>query len=257
MAAKIPPLVLLIVLVLIIITTIVVTGYRAKCLTLRETFTSDTQLTFCPLDSNTYMDKSGDTYCCDGQVEGNVCMGKPLCALSNKSSLPSCTQVLTDYYKIKSGQICPTTMPNYYENEHGIPVGCTAAPLAPTMTQPQSSLSNTSPSCTIYASQSDNQANQNSCFNQQQLAATPCFGIGCTKSIQIQPSVGVGIVTVDFGDTDGHRHTCYTSDSYAAYLNKTKPNWQSTFDLTKSIKICDVAQAVFVDRTMSIQNTQS
>ena len=40
-------------------------------------------------------------------------------------------------------------------------------------------------------------------------------------------------------------------------MNKVKPNWQTTFDISKSIKICDVAKAVFVDRTMEANETQS
>jgi len=62
-------------------------------------------------------------------------------------------------------------------------------------------------------------------------------------------------VTVDFGDKDGHRHTCYDPTSYVAYLNVAKPDWKASFDATKSIKMCPVAKAVFVDRTMEMKDT--
>ena len=70
-------------------------------------------------------------------------------------------------------------------------------------------------------------------------------------------SVGLGIVTLDFGDTNGHRYTCYDPTSYAAYLNVAKPDWKASFDINKSIKMCPVAKAVFIDRTMDMKNTQT
>lgn len=215
---------------------------------------SQQQLTFCPLKTNPFTNSAGDTVCCDGTVKGNACQGSSVCALSNRSTMPSCTQMLQDYYNIQSGKMCPASMPNYYENEQGVAVGCTASALDATMTRP---LVTTQPGCTIYANQSDNLANQGSCYNQSALAAAQCFGIDCTKTLSLQPNVGLALVTLEFGDTEGHRHTCYTADTYSAYLNKTKPNWQKTFDLSKSIKICDVAKAVFVDRTMNVNETQS
>lgn len=215
---------------------------------------SQQQLSFCPLKTSPFTNATGDTVCCDGKVQGNACQGSPVCALSNRSTVPSCTQMLQDYYNVQSKKVCPSTMPNYYENEQGVAVGCTASDLDATMTRP---LVPSQPHCTIYADQGDNFAKQDSCYNQNALASAQCFGIGCTKALSPQSNVGMNLVTIEFGDTAGHRHTCYTQDSYAAYLNKVKPNWQTTFDISKSIKICDVAKAVFVDRTMEANETQS
>ena len=220
---------------------------------IRETFANMPSLTFCPMQTKPYSDpKTGDTQCCDGAVSGNVCSTKPVCTLGSKSNLAPCTQVLTDYYKLKAKDMCPAAMPNYYENTQGTPIGCTASALDASMTRPQQP---SQPSCTIYAKQSDNQKNANSCMNQRMLDQTACFGQGCSKSITIQPSVGLGIVTVDFGDKDGHRHTCYDPTSYMAYLNMAKPDWKASFDVTKSIKMCPVAKAVFIDRTMVMKDT--
>jgi hypothetical protein len=36
-----------------------------------------------------------------------------------------------------------------------------------------------------------------------------------------------------------------------------KPYWKASFDVTKSIKICPVAKAVFIDRTMEMKDTQA
>jgi len=240
---------------LVVATLVILIADRFNTQLIRETFANMPPLSFCPMGSKPYTDtKSGDTNCCDGAVSGTTCSGAPLCTLGTKSNIAPCTQVLTDYYKLKAKDMCPVATPNYYENAQGTPIGCTASALDASMTRPQQP---SQPSCTIYAKATDNQANANSCLNQRLLDQVQCFGKNCVKTMKIQPSVGLGIVSVDFGDMAGHRYTCYDPTTYAAYLNVEKPDWKATFDITKSIKMCPVAKAVFIDKTMDIKNTQA
>ena len=104
---------------------------------------SQQQLSFCPLKTSPFTNATGDTVCCDGKVQGNACQGSPVCALSNRSTVPSCTQMLQDYYNVQSKKVCPPTMPNYYENEqgggrrmYGVRLGCDHDPAARPLSAP-------------------------------------------------------------------------------------------------------------------------
>jgi hypothetical protein len=204
---------------------------------------------FCPMGYNPFHDKNGNQVCCDGKVIGNKCLGTPRCGQTTRAGLPTCGQMLKDYYATKAKDVCPPSMPNYYESQDRKLAGCTEGGLTPQLTAPNLPSQKT---CRVYASDADNSAKPDSCFNQRQLEQTPCFGAGCQKSLSVQPSAGVALVQVEFGGTDGHLHSCYTTDSYTRFLDKSQPGWQSKglFDPKKSLKLCAVAKKVFVDRTM-------
>lgn len=214
----------------------------------REGFAAPT-VSFCPMGYKPFHDKNGNQVCCDGKVIGNKCIGTPRCGQTTRAGLPTCTQMLKDYYTTKSKDVCPPSLPTYYESQDRAMAGCTEGALNPQMTAPNLPSQKT---CRVYATPTDNAAKLDSCQNQRQLEQTPCFGQGCQKSLALEPSAGVALVQVAFTGSDGHRHTCYTTDSYTDFLNRTQPGWQSKgiFDPKKSLKICAVAKKVYVDRTM-------
>jgi hypothetical protein len=201
-----------------------------------------------------FHDKNGNQVCCDGKVVGNRCIGTPRCGQTTRAGLPTCTQMLKDYYATKAKDVCPPSMPNYYEGQDGTHAGCTDGSLTPDMTAPNLPSQKT---CTVYATPQDNAAKADSCQNQRQLEQTPCFGQACKKSLSVQSDATVALVQVEFTGADGHRHMCYTTDSYTQYLDRTQPGWQSkgTFDPKKSLKLCAVAKKVYVDRTMDEKDT--
>jgi hypothetical protein len=204
---------------------------------------------FCPMGYKPFHDKNGNQVCCDGKVVGNKCLGKPRCGQTTRAGLPTCTQMLKDYYATKSKDMCPPSMPNYFEGQDGTNAGCTEGGLTTDMTAPNLPSQKT---CKVYATPQDNAAKTDSCQNQRQLERTPCFGKACHKSLSVQSDAGVALVQVEFTGADGHRHACYTTDSYTQFLDRTQPGWQTkgTFDPKKSLKICAVAKKVYVDRTM-------
>lgn len=204
---------------------------------------------FCPMGYNPFHDKNGNQVCCDGKVSGNKCIGTPRCGQTTRAGLPTCGQLLKDYYATKGKDICPPSLPNYYESPNGTLAGCTEGSLNTQMTAPNLPSQKT---CKVYPSAADNEAKVDSCLNQRRLETTPCFGVDCQKSLSVQNAAGMALVQVEFTGTDKHRHTCYTTDSYTDFLNKTQPGWQSKglFDPKKSLKLCAIAKQVYVDRTM-------
>lgn len=220
-----------------------------------STNASTSSLSFCPTSTKPFFEKSGDTLCCNGTVQGNTCVGKPVCALSSShKSLPTCQAFMKTYLETQGKKICPSTMPNYFENQTTGINGCTDGPLNTNMSGPNLNSANM---CTLYTDDTKNLKDPKSCYNQKNLADTSCFGKECTKSLSSQKNSNTNLVMVEFSDLDGHKHTCYTKESYVEYLNHSKPGWQSgTFNPDKNISICEVAKKVYIDRTMNSKDAQ-
>jgi hypothetical protein len=224
--------------------------------TTQTSSTTTGSLSFCPKSTTPFFDKSGDTVCCDGVVKGNICQGKPVCALSSgHKSLPTCQSFMKTYYQEKGKQICPSSLPNYFENPSKHISGCTDGQLNSDMNGPNLPNANV---CTVYNTEEENQSKKDSCFNQKRLANIQCFGKDCTKTLSYQASSKSNLVSVEFTGLDGHRHTCYEKDSYIDYLNHSQPNWRKNmnFDPEKNSKMCDVAKKIYVDRTMDAKDAQ-
>jgi hypothetical protein len=81
-----------------------------------------------------------------------------------------------------------------------------------------------------------------------------CFGTNCAKKIVQQEDAGTCLVQLEFTGQDGHRRSCYTKSSYSDYLQTAGK--KTAFDPSRNINICDVAKAVFVDRTMDQKDVQ-
>jgi hypothetical protein len=75
----------------------------------------NTKINFCPFNSKEFIDKKGNSVCCDGKVEDNICYSKIMCTLSTTNEYPSCNKVYTDYIKNQERKMCPEGW-KYYEN---------------------------------------------------------------------------------------------------------------------------------------------
>ncbi len=211
-----------------------------------EAFQDSTVLTFCPNGWKPFFSKRGDTDCCDGDVAGNTCSGKPMCSFSTNSDLPACKDVLKQEYAKKAAQLCPSGM-TYYNGSNGS--GCTSGSLNSSMTAPATT---SQPHCIIYDTKEQDISSAASCFNQKRLSDVKCFGKDCKASIEEIPGSPVALIKISFTDYTGIRHTCYTKDSYIDYLTATKPELLKSgkFNPDKNIKIADVAKAYYIDKTL-------
>jgi len=200
-----------------------------------ENFANASGTQQCPPGTNPFFDKSGDTVCCDGQVQGNQCTGTIVCTFAtNHASLPTCSSITQAHAAEMSAKLCPPSMPLYETDS----CKSSAAPSAKT--------------CKIYQNQLDNKIDPTSCYNQRLLENTACFGTNCTKRVVPQKDAGMCLIQVEFTGQDGHRRNCYTKETYGDYLQTLGK--KSSFDPDRNILICDVAKAVFVDRTMDVKD---
>ena len=105
-----------------------------------------TELSTCPLQSKAYLDRHGDTLCCNGSLSPEGDCAKPLCALAKRSDMPSCKAMLDAANQTRGADICPPSLPNYYTNGKGT-TGCTDGALNNERTAPVSMFSKT---CKVY-----------------------------------------------------------------------------------------------------------
>lgn len=213
-----------------------------------EQFTN--YLQSCPSGFTSFYNQNSDMICCDGQILANKCLGNTQCILNGNGTneLPNCVNLLQGQYKQKGNDICPLSMPEYFEDTSKKTKGCTNGPLNQTMTGPKSS---TQPSCVIYSDWNQNMISGDSCYNHKKLDNLP-------SSRLIQPNKnGPPLVMVELNDNMGISHIAYTRDSLTNYLNALYPNWKEQgLDLSKNIMVAEVAKAVYIDKTMSPNDIQ-
>lgn len=181
--------------------------------------TNKEEIHFCPHRTKLFY-QNNDKACCDGKLDGDTCEGQPICSFTSKNGLPSCKKVLLDYYALKSKEVCPLSMPNYYEDKHGKQAGCTSAALAAGLTSP---INTDTPGCRIYETNAENLKHPDSCQNQKELNNVDCGGgIDCVAQIVVLDNTSTPLVQLQFSDQDGDRHTCFTDKSYKAYKPESK-----------------------------------
>jgi hypothetical protein len=162
--------------------------------------------------------------------------------------------MLQQQYAEKGRTLCPSSMPSYFEDIGKKQAGCTAGNLNQTLVSPQEP---SQPVCKIYSAYQDNLFNIDSCANQREMEAYPCFGLNCQKSIVKPNANGSAVIQVMFMDASGMMRTAYTRDSYERFLNFTNPYWRDQgIDLNKNVIVAEVAKAYFVDKTLAVNNVQ-
>jgi hypothetical protein len=224
----------------------------------RENFTSNTNdkiyhLNSCPKGYKKFYNNSGDIVCCNGEIVANRCLSDDKCVLSGDSSdIKNCVDIILDKYNSKAKEVCPTSLPNYFEV--GNNAGCTNGNLNDTLSGPAHP---DQPICIVYPDFNDNFNNKDSCSNRRALDSVQCFGNNCTKEIQ-QPIPGKPIlIAVGFTDNTGMHRIAYSRESMQNFLNATNPNWQNQgIDLTKNINVAEVAKAYYIDRTLQQSDVQ-
>jgi len=120
-------------------------------------------LSSCPPGYKTFYGSDGSTQCCNGEIIANQCIGDLKCTLGKGTvDMPNCVQAMIKEYTEKGQEMCPPTMPNYFENGAEKKKGCTKGDWNDTLTGPQTA---SQPTCIIYDMQADNELKVDSCLN--------------------------------------------------------------------------------------------
>lgn len=130
------------------------------------------QLKGCPPDLITYVNKAGDTLCCNGEVINNECMGNDVCSLTSESSQPGsislCNIYINSLQATENAEKCSITvtgdssMNNYFINRQTGVQGCSRSPPTADGSAPSDM---SKPYCRIYPTSAENMSNYDSCYN--------------------------------------------------------------------------------------------
>jgi len=221
------------ILVILVILILIICGVLAyQKMNVAEGFDlgANTELSTCPLQSISYLDRNGDTLCCEGSLGPEGDCAKPLCALAKRKDMPSCKAML-DQANRKSANICPPSLPNYYTDGKGT-TGCTDGALNNERTAPSSMFSKT---CKVYpntpvkidgklTSYTANDTNMDSCAVQRRLELDRTNMKGLFKSSFID-TVPLGKPIINLitykppNSTAIQSSTCYSKDTLIFIFN--------------------------------------
>lgn len=224
-----------------------------------ENQSSDIVIHSCPSFLKQFSDKNGDVLCCKGDINGHRCSGSIICSVSATSSnIPSCKIYRTQYLEQQGVKFCPKSMPNYYEHTQSKIKGCTYGSVNATGEAPASI---SQKSCTIYDKIEDALKDKNSCLLQIKLDTmyTP-------TTVTDKQLVNMGNIYLPFAiymDDMKMPRQCVDINSMKKYgdilikdakTNKEKVDIENRFNALindKNAMICENAQKIFIDKTVS------
>jgi hypothetical protein len=222
---------------------------------IEETF-QNYYLNACPSGYKSFYNNNGDTVCCDGEIVANKCISDNQCILNGTGTpdMPNCVEFILRDYADKAKKVCPSNLPNYFEDKTKNIKGCISGQMNDTLTGPQNT---DQPKCIIYSSFEQNYNSKDSCANQKLLDSAQCFGNNCTKEL-IQPNPSAPpLVAIGFTDSTGMHRVAYSKQSMEHFLNVVNPQWHNQgIDLTKNINVAEVSKAFYIDKTMDQSQIQ-
>lgn len=213
-------------LLVLIVILVVLRRYITFRLRSAEGFKVNTlNLSACPEKTKEFNVPDG-VNCCDGEIVGGKCTnGKPVCTLSEQSgNLPRCVDYVGINSISKGINICPASMPNYFERDgNGY---CTKGALNNARTGPVNSGEKT---CAVLTNQEERMRDENSCLNQKMMEDMK-FSIANVPYEKVIASRRNGIVLGAIYEVNGKFESCLDRDSFERREDATKPGWRSTTD---------------------------
>ena len=184
-----------------------------------------TNLLACPAGLKEYSTNDA-VNCCEGEVLGGKCQGKPKCTLSAKSgALPHCSAYYETYMAERARRNCPASMPRYYEiNGRGY---CTSSQLKSDGSGPLDTTG--AKFCKVLATPEERYSDPESCLNVRRLDEMKVTTSGqekVTKNIIVDKQGKPVLLTATI--TKGlESRSCYDRNTAEIYLDAVVPQWRS------------------------------
>lgn len=131
---------------------------------------AEIRITKCPQGTTSYITSTGDTHCCEGDIQHGKCKGTTVCSLSpmrEGGKIQTCSNIMTYLWAQRTYDWCPEamyfygTMGNRRPSGPGIDPniwGCSSSKPKLDGTKPDAPAGTTIDFCTIYGSNKDNLA---------------------------------------------------------------------------------------------------
>lgn len=190
------------------------------------------QINTCPTFATEIQTAKGSTDCCQGDMIDGKCNGTTFCTKSPAYlGVPNCIDAWREYFTKKGTDICPSTMPNYYEDVTNprSQKGCSAGAISSDGKMPTDQITK---QCKIYASEEDNKTKLDSCYVEKIRSKVQCPAIN-----RIAPPAELFrdwrdatryiAITCNYPFELGMPLQCFDKASVEAYLNTVTPNWRT------------------------------
>ncbi len=190
----------------------------------------------CPTVLNRFVSNDAIN-CCDGQVVNGKCKGKPACTLSSSNgTLPRCVEWIASYSITKGVEMCPPSMPSYFENDDG--AYCTASRLRRDMRGTQDPNAKT---CVVEGNLDKRLTNPNSCYNLrilEEMKLPPNINI-IKKEIIVRATQGksfaIPLLTYAMKDAPTEYKLCVDRTAVENSMDFENPTWRSDPAIVKRI----------------------
>lgn len=225
------------------------------------------QITTCPVGSAQYINKEGDTNCCDGDIVNGECNGTNMCSLSPTSkSIISCSEWMRREWQRRTGRFCPRSMYNYFGTMGRTTgtEGCSASRCNTTGSAPSDV---NAAKCAIYKTDELNYGKADSCINMMDRDKMPCPQANATREIVPNPIGRDGKLPpalLKCTYTPANRSSydipvhCTDVPRFKMYIQSTLPSeWAAAAGAfvdsftTRDVNFCPASKAYFVDGTLS------
>jgi hypothetical protein len=191
------------------------------------------QINTCPIFATEIQTAKGSTDCCQGEMIDGQCNGTTFCTKSPAYlGVPNCIDAWRQYFTKKGNDICPSTMPNYYEDvtNPSSQKGCSAGPISSDGKMPTDT---TRKQCKIYSSEEDNKTKLDSCYVEKQRSKVQCPAINMiSPSAALYPdwrdNTRYLAITCDYPFELGMPVQCFDRASLESYLDNAFPNWRTS-----------------------------
>lgn len=191
----------------------------------------------CPAGSKYFIDKQGNSYCCEGTVRGLKCDGDIVCTMSpTKGGVQSCATLEFALANDMAAKVCPPSMPNYFRNFTTGYEGCTESAITTSRDGPTNE---SAPKCVIYKAGDQNQIKTDSCVNMRAMELMACVTPNCKKMITSLTDGKPAVIMQTYfaGESVPMPRMCSSRDSYERYLRATG---KSVAGLNENPAICEV-----------------
>jgi len=194
---------------------------------------NDLDINLCPSYATEIQTAKGSTDCCQGDMIDGKCNGTTFCTKSPAyPGVKACVDKWREYFKDKGVNMCPPTMPNYFENiqNKNAIKGCSAGPIVADGSVPKNS---TAKQCKIYMSEADNLRKLDSCYIEKLRAKVQCPVVNSqSPSANLMPESwrdpsALALITCNYPFEIGMPDMCFDRQSVELYWDRNEPNWRS------------------------------
>lgn len=186
----------------------------------------------CPTFASEIQTAKGTTDCCSGDLIDGKCNGNTFCTKSPEhDGVPTCLVAWRDYFTKKGQEVCPASMPNYFENikNNTAPKGCSAGPIYEDGMLPKDG---TAKQCKIYAEEKDNLFKIDSCAVEKLRASVQCpavNGFSPSATLYINPTQPDTFIVIlcEYPLEPNMPTFCADKKSLENYFDSIFPNWRN------------------------------